>query len=159
MKRFICDFIHRGLIAGSFGPIILAIAYACIQADGIIHTLTVNEVVLGIFTSELLAFIAGGINAIYKIERLPLIFAIFIHGIILYIDYVVIYLVNDWMKAEFVPLAMFTVCFFAGFAIVWAMIYVHTKRSADRLNRKLEAYQKRVELDIPGECIEKNIEI
>ena len=151
MKRFICDFIHRGLIACGFGPIILSIVYAFIQVDGIIHTLTVNEVVLGILTSALLAFIAGGINAIYKIERLPIILAIFIHGIILYIDYVAIYLVNDWMKADFVPLAVFTVCFFAGFAIVWAMIYFHTKRNADKLNQKLAEHQKKMEMGIRKE--------
>lgn len=146
MKKFICDFVHRGLIACGFGPIILAMVYMFIQADGTIPTLPVNEVVLGILTSALLAFIAGGINAIYKIERLPLILAIFIHGTILYMDYVVIYLVNDWMKAEFVPLIVFTICFFAGFAIIWAMIYLHIKKSADRLNQKLAEHQKNMEM-------------
>lgn len=142
MKRFLCDFVHRGLVACGFGPIILAIVYHFIQVEGIIQTLSVNDVVLAISTSALLAFIAGGINAIYKIERLPLILAILIHAITLYLDYVVIYLVNDWMKAEFVPLAVFTVCFFAGFAIIWIMIYLRIKRSADRLNQKLTEYQK-----------------
>ena len=143
MKNFVCNFVHRGLIACGFGPIILAIVYAFIQADGIIHTLTINEVVLGILTSALLAFTAGGINAIYEIERLPLVSAIFIHAITLYLDYIVIYLVNDWMKTEFLPLAVFTVCFFVGFAIIWAMIYLYTKRSADRLNQKLAEHQKK----------------
>lgn len=111
MKRFICDFVHRGLIVCGFGPIILAIVYLFIQANGTTPTLPVNEVILGILTSALLAFIAGSISAVYKIERLPLILAIFIHGSILYIDCVVIYLVNDWMKAEFTPLLVFTICF------------------------------------------------
>jgi len=145
MRKFIGEFIHRGLIACGFGPIILAIVYAFIQADGIIHTLTVNEVVLGILTSALLAFIAGGINAIYKIERLPLIIAIFIHGIILYIDYVVIYLVNDWMEAKFIPILVFTICFAVGFALIWAIIYFYTKKSTDRLNKKLAEHQKKTE--------------
>ena len=145
MRKFIGEFIRRSLIACGFGPIILAIVYACVQANGIIHTLTVNEVVLGILTSALLAFIAGGINAIYKIERLPLILAIFIHGIVLYIDYVVIYLVNDWMEAKFIPLLVFTICFAVGFAIVWAIIYFYTKKSTDRLNKKLAEHQKKAE--------------
>lgn len=143
MKNFIIDFIHRGLIACGFGPIVLAIVYAVLQQCGMLHTITVNEVILGILTSALLAFTAGGINAIYKIEKLPLMPAVFIHAVILYFDYVVVYLVNDWVKAEFVPLAVFTVCFFAGFAIIWAMIYLHIKRSADRLNQKLAEYQKK----------------
>lgn len=151
MKRFICDFVHRGLIACGFGPIVLAIIYLFAQKYDGVQTIPVNEAVLSILTSALLAFIAGGINAIYKIERLPLALAIFIHAIILYLDYIVIYLVNDWMKAEFVPLAVFTVCFFAGFAIVWAMIYLHTKMSADRLNQKLAEHQKKMEMGIRKE--------
>lgn len=142
MKRFICDFVHRGLVACGFGPIILAVIYLFVQKCGGVQTIPVNEAVLSILTSAALAFIAGGINAIYKIERLPLVSAIFIHAITLYLDYIVIYLVNDWMKAEFVTLAVFTVCFFAGFAIIWAMIYLRTKRTADKLNQKIEAHQK-----------------
>ena len=145
MRKFIGEFIHRGFVACGFGPIILAIVYTCIQSSGIIHTLTVNEVVLGILTSALLAFIAGGINAVYKIERIPLILAIFIHGIVLYIDYVVIYLVNDWMEAKFIPLLVFTICFAVGFAIIWAIIYFYTKKSTDRLNKKLAEHQKKAE--------------
>lgn len=137
MKKFVIDFIHRGLIACGLGPVVLAIVYAVLQQCGVLHMITVNEVILGILTSALLAFIAGGINAIYKIERLPLILAIFIHAVILYFDYVVIYLVNDWLKAKFVPLIVFTICFVLGFAIIWAIIYFHVKKSTDRLNKKL----------------------
>ena len=151
MKKFICDFVHRGLIACGFGPIVLAIIYLFAQKYDGVQTIPVHEAVLSILTSALLAFIAGGINAIYKIERLPLALAIFIHAITLYLDYIVIYLVNDWMKAEFVPLAVFTVYFFAGFAIIWAMIYLHTKRSADRLNQKLAEHQKKIEMGIRKE--------
>lgn len=145
MKKFVIDFIHRGLIACGFGPIVLAIVYAILQQCGVLHTITVNEAILGILTSALLAFIAGGINAIYKIERLPLMLAIFIHAVILYLDYIVIYLVNDWMKAKFVPLIVFTICFVSGFAIIWAIIYFYTKKSTDRLNKKLAEHQKKTE--------------
>ena len=144
MKKFICDFIHRGLIACGFGPVVLAVIYLFAQHYDGVQTIPVNEAALCILTSALLAFIAGGINAIYKIECLPLVWAIFIHAITLYFDYIVIYLVNDWIKAEFVPLAVFTACFFTGFAIIWAMIYLHTKRSADKLNQKLAAHQKQI---------------
>ena len=148
MKKFICDFVHRGLIACGFGPIVLAVIYLFVQRYDGVQAIPVNDVVISILTSALLAFIAGGINAIYKIERLPLAWAILIHAIILYLDYIVIYLVNDWMKAEFAPLTVFTICFFAGFAIVWAMIYFHTKRNADKLNQKLAEHQKKMEMGI-----------
>ena len=82
MKKFICDFVHRGLIACGFGPIVLAIIYLFAQKYDGVQTIPVHEAVLSILTSALLAFIAGGINAIYKIERLPLALAIFIHAIL-----------------------------------------------------------------------------
>ena len=142
MKKFISGFLQRGLIACGFGPIILAIVYACIQANGTIDTLTVNEVVLGVLTSALLAFIAGGINAVYQIERLPLSLSVLIHGVVLYIDYIVIYLINDWMESNFIPLLVFTICFVIGFALIWAIIYFTTKKSTDKLNKKLAEQQK-----------------
>ena len=142
MKKFIGGFLQRGLIACGFGPIILAIVYACIQANGTIDTLTVNEVVLGVSTSALLAFIAGGINAVYQIERLPLSLAVLIHGVVLYIDYIVIYLINDWMESKFIPLFVFTICFVIGFALIWAIIYFTTKKSTDKLNKMLAEHQK-----------------
>ena len=142
MKKFISGFLQRGLIACGFGPIILAIVYACIQANGTIDTLTVNEVVLGVLTSALLAFIAGGINAVYQIERLPLSLAITIHGVVLYIDYIVIYLINDWMESKFIPLLVFTICFLVGFVLIWAIIYFTTKKSTDKLNQRLAEQQK-----------------
>lgn len=144
MKKFILDFIHRGLIVCGGGPIVLAIVYTVLQKSGAAQTLDVHEVVLGILTSTLLAFIAGGINAIYAIERLPLIFAILIHGVVLYFDYVIIYLANDWLKSEPMPLLIFTGCFVACYAVIWIIIYLTTKKSADRLNKKLELHQRSV---------------
>jgi len=146
MRKFVGEFLHRGFIACGFGPIIWAIIIHILsRQNDVVQTIPANEVVLGILTSALLAFIAGGINAIYIIERIPLIFAIFIHAVILYLDYIVIYLVNGWMKAEMKILTVFTVCFFLGFAIIWAMIYFYTRKSTDKMNKKLVEFQKKAE--------------
>lgn len=144
MRKFVGEFLHRGLVACGFGPIIWAIVIHILSGKyDVVQTIPTNEVILGILTSALLAFVAGGINAIYKIEKIPLILAIFIHAVILYVDYIVIYLVNGWMKAEITILTVFTVCFFSGFAIIWAVIYFYTKKSTDRLNKKLTEFQKK----------------
>jgi hypothetical protein len=76
MKKFILEFLHRGFIAASIGPIILAIVYLILQQSADIRTLTVHEVCIGICSLTSLAFMAGGMNAIYQIERLPLMVAI-----------------------------------------------------------------------------------
>lgn len=144
MRKFVGEFIHRGFVACGFGPIVWAIViYILSQKNDIVQTIPATEVVLSILTSSLLAFVAGGINTIYKIERIPLVLAIFIHAVILYIDYIVIYFVNGWMKAEITILTVFTICFFSGFAIIWAIIYFYTKKNTDRLNKKLVEHQNK----------------
>ena len=72
MKKAVLEFIRRGFIACGFGPLVLAIFYLILQRQAAVQTLTVNQVCLGIFSLYALAFIAGGMNVIYQIERLPL---------------------------------------------------------------------------------------
>ena len=98
MKNNIRGFFRRGLISCGLGPIILAILDLILKHYAIIETLTVNQVCIGIFSLTALAFIAGAMNAIYQIERLPLMLAILIHGGVLYISYLTTYLLNGWLK-------------------------------------------------------------
>ena len=80
MKKNGLGFLNRGLVACGFGPIVLAVIYLILKGCGVIETLAVSEVCIGIFSLSALAFIAGGLTSIYKIERLPLMSAILIHG-------------------------------------------------------------------------------
>lgn len=139
MKKHVKDFMHRGLVAAAFGPVIVAIIYLCLQANGVMTTLTVNEVVLAILTSALLAFVAAGVSVVYQIEKLPLMWASFIQAIVLYFDYLIIYLINGWMPAEPAVILIFTLCFIGGYAIIWTMIYFLSIRpSINKMNRKLQ---------------------
>ena len=67
MKKFVLEFLRRGLIASGIGPIVLAIVYLILQKTNAVETLSVNQVCIGIFSITALAFIAGGMNAIYQI--------------------------------------------------------------------------------------------
>ena len=87
MKRFVSAFMLRGLVAMGSGPIVLAIVYLILKRAEAIEALTVGQVCIGIFSISALAFIVGGMNAIYRIERMPLMTAILIHGGVLYIGY------------------------------------------------------------------------
>lgn len=141
MKKNIMEFIRRGLIACGFGPIVLAIVYLVLQKCAIVETLTVNEVCLGIFSLSALAFIAGGINVVYQVERLPLMVAILIHGGVLYVSYLVTYLINNWLARGIKPVLVFTVIFILGYFIIWAVIYSTTKKSTAQMNEKLKKNQ------------------
>ena len=109
MKKFVLDFLRRGSFACGFGPIVLAFLYLILQQSAEVVTLTVNEVCVGIFSLSALAFIAGGMNAVYQIERLPLMVAISIHGGVLYISYLLTYLLNNWLEWGITPILIFTV--------------------------------------------------
>ena len=142
MKLYIREFIRRGFIACGFGPIILAIFYFILQRQGAIHYLTVNQVCLGIVSLSALAFVAGGMNAIYQIEQLPLMLAIFIHGTVLYCSYLVVYLINGWLQSGVAPIFVFTCIFIVGYFIIWGMIYIIMKQKTNKLNEILSQKQK-----------------
>ena len=138
MKRHILDFMRRGLAACGFGPIVLAVLYLILQQQGIMENLTVNEVCIGIFSLFALAFIAGGMNFIYRIEQLPLMVAILIHGGILYISYLGTYLLNGWLEWGGIPILVFTGIFVVGYLVIWAVIYSIIKKNTDRINEVLK---------------------
>ena len=138
MKKSILEFCRRGLVACGFGPIVLAALYLILQQEGILQTLSVNEVCLGIVSLSALAFIAGGMNMIYQIERLPLTIAILIHGGVLYVSYLVTYLVNGWLEWGLMPILVYSGIFILGYLAVWAVIYSITKKRTARINEMLQ---------------------
>ena len=142
MKKFVLEFLRRGFAACGMGPIILAILYLILQQTAAVETLTVNQVCIGIFSITALAFIAGGMNAIYQIERLPLMVAILIHGSVLYISYLVTYLLNDWLDWGVMPIVVFSAIFLVGYIVICALIYSITKNRTERLNEALKQKQQ-----------------
>ena len=142
MKKFVLEFLRRGLIAAGIGPIVLAIVYLILQQTAAVETLSVNQVCIGIFSITALAFIAGGMNAIYQIERLPLMVAILIHGGVLYIGYLGTYLLNDWLDSGIMPIVVFSAIFVVGYIVIWAIIYSVIKSNAAKLNKMLKQKQQ-----------------
>ncbi len=142
MKKFVLEFVRRGFIATGLGPIVLAIVYLILKQSAAIDTLTVNQVCIGIFSLSALAFIAGGMNAIYQVERMPLMTAILIHGGTLYIGYLVTYLLNDWLDFGVIPIMVFTAIFVVGYIVIWAIIYSIIRRNTAKLNEMLKKKQQ-----------------
>ncbi len=143
MKRFLSDFILRGLIACGFGPAVLAIVYIALHQNGLIDTLTVDQVVIGIFSLSVLAFVSGGMNAIYKVEKIPLMLAILLHGCVLYVSYLATYLLNDWLRAGVIPIIVFTAIFIVGYLVVWAVIWSTMKQNTRKVNAALMELRER----------------
>ena len=142
MKKYAADFLHRGLLSLGFGPVVLAIVYLCLQKSGIIQMITVNEVCLGIFSSAALAFVVGGANVIYQIEQLPIMLAVLLHGSILYVSYITVYLTNGWLKWGSTPVLVFTGFFVSGYFLIMTVIITMTKRRTARINEILKQKQQ-----------------
>ena len=142
MKQHILEFLRRGLVAWGVGPMVLVVLYLILQHQTGVQTLTVHEVCLGIVSLSALAFLAGGMNIVYQIERLPLMVAILIHGVVLYISYLAVYLLNGWLQSGATPVLIFTVIFILGYLAIWAVIYSITRRNTEKLNEMLKKKQQ-----------------
>ena len=142
MKKVALEFLRRGVMSCGVGPIILAVLYLILHHNGVVENVSVKELCVGIFSLSALAFAAGGINALYQLERLPLMAAILIHGSVLYVSYLMTYLVNGWLEWGRVPVLVFTGIFVVGYLVIWAVIYFVIKRKTKNLNKMLKEKQQ-----------------
>ena len=137
MRSFWKMFLLRGLVAMGFGPLVLAVVYGCIALSHPAETVTLAEASRGMLSLTALAFLCGGIGAIYTVEKLPAVTAALLHGAVLYAGYLILYLFNDWIPRNTAALAIFTVIFVAVYAVIWAVIYLINRRAAANITRKL----------------------
>lgn len=137
MKKYVKQFCIRGLMWAWVGPVIMAIVWMALHGAGVITSLTVNQVVLGIFTMTVMAFIAAGISIVYQIETLPKAFAGLIQAAVLYIDYLGFYLINGWIPVN--KIWIFTLIFVGCFTVIWFIIYITVKLKVDKMNKTMES--------------------
>jgi len=142
MKKIILEFLRRGLVACGIGPVVLVVIYLILQSQCNVQSLTINEVCTGILSLSALAFVAGGLNALYQIERLPLMVAILIHGGVLYVSYLGTYLLNGWLGWGKMPILIFSVIFVLGYFVIWAIIYTIVQKNTKKVNEGLKQKQK-----------------
>ena len=142
MKKICLEFLRRGITACGIGPLVLAVLYLILRECNGLDTLTVSEVCIGILSLTALAFIAGGMNAIYQAERLPLMVAILIHGTVLYLSYLATYLLNNWLPWGTIPILVFSGIFVVGYLAIWAIIYAIIKHNTGKLNMLLQEKQQ-----------------
>ena len=138
MKDFWKEFCKRGLLVSCAGPLIVGIVYVCVAASGNLTSLTPYEVCVAIVSSSVMTFVAAGITAIYTIESMPLIKAVLLHAVILYIDYLALYLLNSWLPLKVSTIAIFTSIYVVGYAIIWLCIYLVMRKHTEKLNRKIK---------------------
>ena len=138
MKKYVKEFLLRGLIFGGFGPIVLAIVYYVISLFVADITYGGKEILLGMISVYLLAFVHAGASVFNQIEEWGICKSIGAHFSVLYVAYSVCYLLNAWIPFDMKVFLIFTGIFVAVYFVVWTIVYLCVKKSCKMLNAGLE---------------------
>ena len=133
MKKFLKEFLLRGLICAAGGPLVLAVIYGILGATGAVQALVPQKVCTEILSIAALAFIAAGMTAVYQVEQLPLPTMILLHGGVLYLAYILTYLLNGWLLNQQKPILVFTGIFIGCYGAIWTVIYCVTKAKPKKM--------------------------
>lgn len=139
MKKYVKEFVRRGLMIAGLGPVELAVIYGILGATGQVLSLTPDEVCRGILSITVMTFIAAGITSVYTVERLPVASAALLHAGVLYLDYLVMYLFNDWLPKNSAGIGVFTAVFVVGYALVWLVIYLTIRSKTNKINQNMQS--------------------
>lgn len=138
MNRYLKDFLHRGLIFGGFGPIVVAIVFMCISLADRGFSLTASQILLATVSSYLLAFIQAGVTVFNQIEHWSTVKSLLCHFVTLYAAYSVCYVVNSWIPFEPMVIVIFSVIFAVLFFVIWTIVYLSVKATSKRFNSQLK---------------------
>ena len=88
MNKHLRLFLHRGLIFGGFGPIIIGIVFMFIELGGTQLSLGGGEVLLAIFSTYVLAFVQAGASVFNQMGTM------FGNGIVGTIVFIIVFIVG-----------------------------------------------------------------
>lgn len=137
MKKYVKEFLHRGLLFGGFGPIVVGIIYMIISQIESDFSLNGSQVCLAIVSTYFLAFLQAGATVFNQIENWSLPKSLLCHFGTLYIAYTVCYLINTWIPFKPAVLLIFTLIFIATYFIIWITVYFSIKATSKKFNTKL----------------------
>ena len=138
MNNHLKAFLHRGLIFGGFGPIVLGIVFFCIELSGAQMVLSGGEVMLAIISTYILAFVQSGASVFNQIEEWPITKSLLCHFSLLFAVYSLTYILNSWIPFEPLMLLIFFLVFVAVYFAIWLTVYFSVKAHTKKLNSKLK---------------------
>lgn len=138
MNRYMKEFLHRGLMFGGFGPIILGIIYWILSVAVEGFSLSGGEVCLGIVSIYLLAFVQAGASVFNQIEEWGIGKSLLVHFLTLFAAYSGCYLLNTWIPFEPMVLLIFAGVFIAIYFAVWLTVYCIVRATRNKLNHQLK---------------------
>lgn len=132
MKKTVKAFFTRGLLCMGFGPIVYSIVMLVLYLCYVETTLNILTLFKGIISTSIMALIIAGSSVIWQIDKIGIAFQILIHGLCLYLCYLITYILNDWLKKE--GIIIFSIVFILGYLIIWLIIYLIERRKTKKLN-------------------------
>ena len=137
MNKHLKNFLHRGLIFGGLGPIILGIIFLCIDLGGTDLNLGGGDVLLAIVSTYLIAFVQAGASVFNQIEEWPITKSLLCHFSSFFAVYSFAYIVNAWIPFEPLVLLIFCLIFALIYFTVWITVYLCVRAHTKRLNSRL----------------------
>ncbi len=138
MNKYLKEFLHRGLVFSGLGPIILGIIYFVLSLSIEGFALSGKEVLLGILSTYILAFIQAGVSVFNQIEHWSVSKSTALHFSLLYITYILCYLLNTWIPFEWLVIGIFTAVFVVSYFVIWLTAYLIVKKTSKEFNNRLK---------------------
>lgn len=138
MNKYVKEFLHRGLIFGGFGPIVVGIVFVILQYTVEGFSLSGMQVLLAVVSTYLLAFIQAGATVFNQIEHWSIVKSMLCHFGSLYAAYSVCYIANSWIPFEPMVLVIFTAIFVVSFFVIWTVVYLSVRAATKKFNKTLQ---------------------
>lgn len=138
MNKYLKSFLHRGLVFGGFGPMVVGIVLFCIDIAGEAVALSGGQFLLAVISSYLLAFVQAGASVFNQIESWSTPKALACHFSLLFVAYSLTYISNSWIPFEPAVLLIFSAIFIAVYLVVWFSVYFIVRSTSGRMNTKIK---------------------
>lgn len=137
MNIYLKNFFMRGLVFSGLGPIILGVVYFFVERNTSDFSLSAGQILLGIVSTYLLAFLQAGASVFNQIEHWPVAKQSFCHFVTLYVAYLVCYTLNSWIPFKIEIVGIFTAIFVVIYLVIWLTVYFSVKKASKKLNKAI----------------------
>lgn len=137
MNKYVKEFLHRGLIFGGFGPIIVGIIYFILSYTVKDFSVGGKENFIAILSIYILAFVHAGSSVFNQIEHWGVMKGLLCQLVSLYVAYTGCYIINSWIAFEISVVAIFTAIFVVGYLAIWGIVYLCVRGKAKKMSEKL----------------------
>lgn len=138
MKKYVKEFMKRGLMFGGFGPIVAGIVFMILGFCNVEINLEGWQIFLAIASTYVLAFVQAGASVFEQVEEWSTFKSALIHMLTIYVIYVGTYLANSWIPFDWLVIVIFSGAIILTFLLIWFICYFVTKKFQNQLNANLK---------------------